>query len=320
MLYDVIIIGGGPAGCAAAIYAARKKLNTLLLTDSFGGQSVVSSDIQNWIGEKHVSGMEFAQKLEGHVREFQDVKVMMPEKALAIVKKDCNADTGICYAPGIYDFEVKTDRSVYYGKTVILASGARRKKIGLAGESEFDGKGVSWCSTCDAPIFQDKDVAVVGGGNAGLEAAIDLFPYARKIYLLEYSDALKGDAVTQELLRANPKAEIIFNAQTLEIYGDKFVKGLKYRDRGSGKEVKLSCEGVFIEIGSLPNSDIVKDLAELDEWGQVVIDSKYGTTSCPGLFAAGDATDDPFKQNNIAAGDAVKAALSAYNYIIFKRS
>jgi len=319
-MYDVIIIGGGPAGCAAGVYTARKKLKTLLIAEEFGGQSVVSADVQNWIGERHISGYDLGKKLEEHVRSYKDdVEIKSPEKTLEIMKENCNKNTGICYAPGVFDFKVKTDKGEYLGKTVILTSGARRKKLGIPGEKEFDGKGVSYCSTCDAPIFQDKDVAVVGGGNAGLEAVVDLFPYAKKLYLLEYSDSPKGDSVTQEQVNKNPKVEIILNAQTKEITGDKFVSGLTYIDRETNKDKKLEVQGVFIEIGSLPNSEIVKDLVELDKWGHVKIDSKHATTSCPGLFAAGDVTDDPFKQNNIAAGDAVKAALSAHAYLL-KRS
>lgn len=321
MLYDVIIIGGGPAGCAAGVYTARKKLKTLLITEEFGGQSVVSADVQNWIGEQHISGYDLGKKLEEHVRSYKDdVDVKSPERVLEITKENCNQETGVCYQPGVFDFKVTTDKGEYFGKTVILTSGASRKELGAPGEKEFEGKGVSYCPTCDAPIFQDKVVAVVGGGNAGLEAMVDLFPYAKKLYLLEYSDSLKGDPVTQEEVKKNPKTEIILNVQTKEITGDKFVTGLTYTDRKTKKDKKLELQGVFIEIGSVPNSEMVKGLLELNKWGHVKIDSKYATTSCPGLFAAGDVTDDPFKQNNIAAGDAVKAALSAYAYLLKQRS
>lgn len=316
MLYDVIIIGGGPAGCAAAVYTARKKLKTLLITEEFGGQSIVSADIQNWIGEKHLSGLDLAKKLEEHVRSFADVEVKISERALMVEKASCNEETGVCYPPGLYDFKVKTDKGAYYGQALILASGGRRKKLGVPGEKEFDGKGVSYCSTCDAPLFAGKKVAVIGGGNAGLEAAVDLFPYAEKIYVLEYSDQLKGDPVTQEEVRKNQKVEVILNAQTKEIFGDQFVKGLLYIDRKTGKENKLELEGIFVEIGSVPNSEMVKNLVKLNTYGEIAIDSKTASTSCPGLFAAGDVTDDPFKQNNIAAGDGVKAALSAYTYVL----
>ena len=306
MLYDVIIIGGGPAGTAAAIYAARKKIRTLLITDSFGGQSVVSDDIQNWIGEPHISGFDLAQKLEAHVRAFPDtVEIKMPERVTE-VKVISNG------------FEIHTDKkNIYETKTIILAAGARRRKLGVPGEEKFNGKGGAYCSTCDAPLFSDKKVAVVGGGNAGLEAVVDLFPYASEVYLLHRGEALKGDPAEQEEMKKNPKLkQIILNAETQEIIGDRFVSGLKYKNIKTGEEKSLQVDGVFVEIGSVPNSEIVKGLAELDKWGQIIIDSKHASTSHPGIFAAGDITDDPYKQNNISAGDAVKAALAAYSYLL----
>lgn len=322
MLYDIIIIGGGPAGTAAAVYTARKRLKTLLITDSFGGQSIVSDDIQNWIGEQHVSGYDLAKKFEAHVRAFPDVvDVKTPEKAVKIEAIKC-VNPGRINSYGasgtrICDFLVTTDKgNTYEGKSVILAAGARRRRLNIPGEDRLEGKGVAYCSTCDAPLFGGKTVAVVGGGNAGLEAVVDLFPYAEKIYLLEYGETLKGDAITQEDVKKNTKVEILLNAQTKEIVGDKFVSGLKYLDRKTNEEKTLEVQGVFVEIGSIPNSEMVKGLVELDKWGQVVIDSKHATTSQPGIFAAGDITDDPYKQNNISAGDAVKAALAAYAYLL----
>ena len=311
-MYDLIIIGGGPAATAAAVYAARKKLKTLLITESFGGQSIVSADIQNWIGEPHISGFDLAKKFEDHIRSFpDDIEIKTPEKAVKVSATDCQNGTRVC------DFEVETDQgNKYQGKVLILAAGARRRRLGIPGEDKFDGKGVAFCSTCDAPIFKDKTVAVVGGGNAGLEAVVDLFPYATKIYLLEFGDKLKGDPVTQEEIKKNSKVEIIFNVQTKEVIGEQFVNGLKYIDRKTNEEKMLEVGGVFVEIGSVPNSEIVKGLVELDKWGQVIIDSKHGTTSHPGIFAAGDITDDPYKQNNISAGDAVKATLAAYAYLL----
>jgi len=313
MLYDVIIIGGGPAAVGAAVYTARKKLKTLVITESFGGQSIVSDDIQNWIGEPHISGFDLAQKLEAHIRAYPDVvDVKMPERVAGVKNAKCLNGTRIC------DFEVKTDQgNVYEGKTIILAAGARRRKLGIPGEEKFNGKGVAYCSTCDAPVFADKKVAVVGGGNAGLEAVQDLFPYAAEIYLLEYGETLKGDPVTQEEIKKNPKLkQIILNAQTLEVIGDKMMTGLKYKDRKTGEEKELQLDGVFVEIGSVPNSEMVKGLVELDKWGQIIIDSKHASTTHAGIFAAGDITDDPYKQNNISVGDAVKAALAAYAYLL----
>src|SRR3989344_5051470 len=315
MLYDLIIIGGGPAGAAAAVYSARKKLKILLLTESFGGQSIVSDDIQNWIGEPHISGFDLAQKLEAHVRAYSDaVEIKMPEKVMSVKKnpgiESQEQKTGIRSQSAIGDnFEVETDKGNFYeSKAIILVAGARRRRLNVPGEDKFEGKGVAYCSTCDAPLFSDKKVAVVGGGNAGLEAVQDLFPYASEIYLLEYGEKLKGDPSTQEEIKKNPKLkEIILNAETLEVVGEKFMTGLKYKDRKSGEEKTLVVDGVFVEIGSIPNSEMVKGLVELDKYGQVVIDSKHASTSRPGIYAAGDITDDPYKQNNISAGDAVKA-------------
>ncbi len=312
MLYDIIIIGGGPAGTAAAVYAARKRLRTLLIADAFGGQSIVSADIQNWIGEPHISGFDLAQKFEAHVRAFPEMVEIKTERARAVRSIKCDSQSRIC------DFEVETEQgNIYEGKTVILALGARRRKLGIPGEDTFNGKGVAYCSTCDAPLFAGKKVAVMGGGNAGLEAVQDLFPYAAEIYLMEKNSAIRGDAVTLEGIKKNPKLKgIIFHVDALEVLGTAFVTGLKYRDSETKEEKTLAVDGVFIEIGSIPNSEIVKDFVELDRWGQVKIDSKHGSTSHPGIFAAGDITDDPYKQNNISAGDAVKAALAAYAYLL----
>lgn len=313
-MYDVIIIGGGPAGCAAGVYCARKKMRTLLITESFGGQSIVSNDIQNWIGEKHISGLDLARKLEDHVRSFTEVEIKSPEKVMKVKTIQCKDQSRVC------DFEVKTDKGKYQSKTVILAAGARRRRLNIPGEERLEGRGVAFCSTCDAPLFEGMSVAVIGGGNAGLEAVVDLLPYAAKIYLLERAKKLKGDEATQDKIRNNEKVNIILNAQPTEILGENMVTGLKYTDLSSKEEKLLEVGGVFVEIGSIPNSEIVKGLVEMDKYGQIMIDSKHSSTSQPGIFAAGDITDDPYKQNNISAGDGVKAALAAYNYIInFKK-
>lgn len=311
MLYDVIIIGGGPAGVAAGVYAARKQLKTLFITDSFGGQSIVSDDIQNWIGETHISGIDLAKKLETHIRSYPDmVDLKSSEKVEKVTTIRClEGDIRIC------DFEIKTDKGLYQGKTVILASGARRRKMGIPGEDKFEGKGVAYCSTCDAPLFRDKKVAVVGGGNAGLEAVQDLFPYASEIYLMEGGSALRGDPKTAEEIKKNPKLkEIILNAKLKEVVGETLVTGLKYEL--DGQEKVLEVGGIFVEIGSVPNSEMVKDLVQLDDHKQVMVNFQHATTSHPGIFACGDVTNDPYKQNNISAGDGVRAALSAYNYLL----
>lgn len=310
-MFDLIIIGGGPAAVAAGVYAARKKLKTLLITDSFGGQSLVSAGVENWIGTKSVSGYDLAQMLEEHVRSHEAVEIKTPEKVVAV--KEIPTTDG----KRAHDFEVTTDAgNTYQGKAIILASGARRKRLGVPGEDRLDGKGVAFCATCDAPIFAGKKVAVVGGGNAGLESVVDLFPYASEIYLLHRGSELKGDAVTQEEIKKNPKVKIILNAEIQEILGDQFVTGVRYKDKISGETKEVHVDGIFVEIGALPNSEFVKGLVRMNEFGEVLINHRTATTSKPGIFAAGDVTDEAFKQNNISAGDGVKAALSAYNYLL----
>lgn len=240
------------------------------------------------------------------------MEIKSPEKVLKITPIACAEPGRAC------DFEVETDKqSKYSCKALILTAGARRRKLGVSGEDRLNGKGVAYCSTCDAPLFSGKKVAVVGGGNAGLEAVQDLIPYAAEIYLFNHSDRIKGDQATFEKIKKSEKfKELILNAEVLEVAGDKFVSSLKYRDKQTKEEKTMALDGVFVEIGSVPNSEIVKDLVELDQWGQVVTDPRHASTSHPGIFAAGDITNDPYKQNNISAGDAVKAALAAYNYLL----
>lgn len=303
MIYDLVIIGGGPGGIAAGVYAARKKIKSAIVAGDFGGASKVSGDIQNWIGTKSVSGYEWAKNMEEHLRAQEGIDIVYPDFVDAVEKSEKG-------------FLIKTrSGKELESKTVLVATGSARKKLGIPGEKEYDGKGVVYCSTCDAPIFQGKDVAVVGGGNAGLEAALDLLPYASKIYLLEFSDKLKGDAVTQEKLKANPKIEIITHAKTLKILGDKFVRGLQYEDSASKKEKELKVEGVFVEIGSYPNVAFVKDLVKTNDLGEIIVDHKTQETSLPGIWAAGDASDVLYKQNNISAGDAIKGVLSIVDYL-----
>ena len=302
-MFDLIIIGGGPAAVAGGVYAARKKMKMLVIAESFGGQSLVSADVQNWIGTKSVSGYDLAKMLEGHLKTQEDTEILEGERVVSINKS------------GSF-FKVATDGGKEFEtKTILIATGSRRKRLGIPGEDKFDGTGVAYCSICDAPIFKGKDVAVVGGGNAGLEAVIDLIPYANKIYLLVRSGLLKGDAVTQEKIKANPKVEIIFNAPPKEIVGENMVTGLRYEDAVTKEKRELAVGGVFVEIGSLPNTDLVKDLVKLDERNEIIVDHKTQRSSLEGIWAAGDASDVLYKQNNISAGDAVKAVLNIYDYL-----
>ncbi|MBI2012058.1 FAD-dependent oxidoreductase [Candidatus Daviesbacteria bacterium] len=314
-LFDVAIIGGGPAACAAAVYAARKNLKTILITESFGGQSIVSDNIQNWIGEAHISGMDLAKKLEAHIRSYPEViEIREGEKVTSVKAIDCDTKLRVC------DFEVTTDKGFYKSKTIIIASGARRRELGVPGEEKYKGKGVAYCSTCDAPLFKGKKVAVIGGGNAGLEAAQDLLQYANEVYILDFGDTIKGDPKTLEEIKKDPKLkEIILNAATSEVLGTDLVSGLKYKNRKSNEEKTLEVGGIFVEIGSTPNSEIVKDLVQLDEHNQIMVNFQHARTSHPGVFAAGDVTNDPYKQNNISAGDGVRAALAAYDYLLARQ-
>ncbi|OGP88364.1 MAG: hypothetical protein A2156_05160 [Deltaproteobacteria bacterium RBG_16_48_10] len=302
--YDTIIIGGGPAGTAAAVYAARKKMKTLLITEEFGGQSVISSSIENWIGDENITGLDLAKRLEKHARAQEGLEIKSPEKVTKVNETpDCR-------------FEVQTDKGVYFSKTLIVAPGARRRRLNVPGENELEGKGVAFCSTCDAPFFKDQDVAVIGGGNSALETAVDLFPYAKKIYLLIRGEDLKGNPVTQEKVKQSSQVKLIQNVEVQEILGDKTVTGLRYKDRRQEEVKELSVGGVFVEIGSVPNSEFIRNLVETNEAREIVIDHLTAKTSKEGIFAAGDVTNDPFKQNNISAGDGVRAALSAYNYLL----
>lgn len=303
-MYDLIIIGGGPAGVAAGIYAARKKVNTLLITKDFGGQSIVAKKIENLIGIPELSGIELAKKLEKHLKTYSGDILKINENELAEkINKSNNY------------FEIQTNKGKYKTKTIIIATGSRRKKLNIPGEKEFEGKGVSYCATCDAPLFKNKIVAVIGGGNAGFEAARDLISYANKIYILEFTDKIKADPITLEQVKKSNKVKIILNAQVEKIKGNQFIDELIYKDLKSNQVKSLKVDGIFVEIGSVPNTEMVKDLVKLNKKGEIIIDHKTCATSMSGIFAAGDITDILYKQNNISIGDGIKALLSAYEYL-----
>ena len=306
-MYELIIIGGGPAAVAAGVYAGRKQIKTALITETFGGQSIVSNEIYNWIGTKAISGLKLATDLEEHVRA-HGAEIIDGERVTTVTKIDGGPPTG--------HFLVTTASGrTFETKTLFIASGSRRRRLGIPGEDRLDGKGVVFCSTCDAPLFKGKDVAVVGAGNAGLEAVVDSIPYAQKIYLLVRGTELKGDAVTQAKVTSHPKVSVIFNAVTEEVLGEKAVTGVRYQDKSTGEKKELAIQGFFVEIGSLPNSDFVKSLVEVNPIGEIVVDHKNQASSCLGIWAAGDVSDVLYKQNNISAGDAVKAVLSIYDFL-----
>lgn len=305
MIYDLIIIGGGPAGISAGIYAVRKKLNTLLVTKEFGGQMNKAHEVDNWPGTPMIKGHDLVKKFVEHLKKFEiEIK---EGKNVREVKK---AGEG---------FEVVLeDGEKFETKAIMIASGKNPRPLKVPGEQEFLGRGVTYCSVCDAPMFKGKDVAVIGGGNAGLDAALDLTKYANKIYVLEFGEKFRGDESTQEKLKASGKVEMITNAATKEIKGKNFVESLICEDKKSGEAKELKVQGVFVEIGYVPSSGFIKDLVEFNKRGEIVINPKDNSTKTPGVFATGDVTDVIYKQIIIAAGEGAKAALAVYNFLIKK--
>lgn len=301
-MYDVIIIGGGPGGVAAGVYVARKQLKALFLTGDFQSQSVVSAGIENWIGDISTTGWEFGQRLEKHLRAQEGLEIQTGIWVKSVTK---NVDG---------TFNVGTEKEVFQTKTIIIASGGHHRHLEVPGEEKFEGKGVVYCSTCDAPFFREKKVVVVGGGNAGLEAVEDLLPYAKEVILFVRSE-IKGDQVTFEKIKSSPKVSIIYKVTVEEVLGDTVVEEVRYKNLETNEKQTLDCDGVFVEIGMVPNTDFVKDLVALNERSEIMVDGKTAATNVPGIFATGDATDLLYKQNNISAGYGVVAALSAYDYV-----
>ncbi len=310
--YDLIIVGGGPSGVASGVYAARKRIKTLLITESFGGQSTDSVDIQNWIGIVSMTGVELAERLENHLKAYSDdvLELKSRVKVTTITQlKKAGEEGGPL-------FEVETDdNKKYQARIVIFALGSRRRKLQVKGSDKFEHKGIVYCASCDAPLFRDRDVAVVGGGNAGVEAAEQLIAYAKSIHIFELGPEFRADKLTQERVFKDPKVTAHTNAETLEIKGDRMVSALVWKDKKSGEIQEIPVQGVFVEIGSIPNTEMLKGLVEMNKYGEIVIDHKTSRTSVEGIWAAGDATDQPYKQNNISMGDAVKALEDAYLYL-----
>ncbi len=305
-MYETIIIGGGPAAVAAGVYAARKQIKTALFAQQIGGQSVVSDGIENWIGEPLITGPELAKKLRKHLEvQSENIDLHIGKTVDVVNKKDDGT------------FEVVVGEEKFDTKTVIVCSGGRHRRLGVPGEEKFEGRGVAFCATCDAAFFKDKNVAVVGGGNSGLEAVVDLKPYAKKIYLIarKPEGGLRGDPVTQEQVFNSDQVEVIYEANASEIIGEQMVTGLKYKKVDSDDEKEIAVNGVFVEIGSVPNSEIVSEFVDMDDWNNIIVDCSDQSTSCPGVFAAGDVTNAVYRQNNIAVGDAIKALLTAHEYL-----
>ena len=304
-MYDLIIIGGGPAGTAAAVYAARKRLKTALITKEWGGQSTVSADIQNWIGTPHISGVDLAKSFETHAKEYAGEFLTIVEGKLATNVAQMNDG-----------FTVTTEGDEQHmAKTVLICAGADRRKLTVPGAEEFEHKGLTYCATCDGPLFAGRDVVVIGGGNAGFETAAQLLAYTNSVTLLEYNDTFKADKITVDKVLEDPKMTAIAGAELLEITGEAMVTGVKYKNRESGEEVELPAGGVFVEIGLIPNTALVADLVTLDQIKRIEIDPWNQRTSVEGVWAAGDCTGGLYHQNNIAAGDAVKALEDIFMYL-----
>ena len=304
--YDVLIVGGGPAGAAAAVYAARKGIRTGVAAERFGGQVNDTLAIENYISVLETDGPKFAMALEAHAKAY-DVDIMNLQRAESIVPA---AQPG-----GLIEVKL-ANGGVLKSKTVILSTGARWRNVNVPGEQEYKNKGVAYCPHCDGPLFKGKRTAVIGGGNSGIEAAIDLAGIVAHVAVVEFADQLKADAVLVNKLKSLPNVTVHTNAQTTEITGaDGKVNGLKYKDRATGEEHLVALEGVFVQIGLVPNTEWLKGTVELSKFGEIVVDAK-GHTNVPGVFAAGDCTTVPYKQIVIAAGDGAKAALSAFDHLI----
>ena len=302
--YDILIVGGGPAGSSAAIYSARKGIRTGIVSERFGGQVMDTLGIENFISVKATEGPKLVTALEEHVKEYE-VDIMNLQRAKSIQKNDENA---------LFEVELENGGKLK-SKSVIVATGARWRELNVPGEKEFKGKGVAYCPHCDGPLFKGKHVAVIGGGNSGVEAAIDLANIVGHVTLFEFAGELKADDILQKRLYSLSNVDVILNAQTLEVLGSDKVNSMIYLDRKTNEKKTIALEGIFIQIGLLPNTDFVKNTVDLSKFGEIIIDS-HGQSSLPGLFAAGDVTTVPYKQIIIAMGEGAKASLGAFDYLI----
>jgi len=304
-IYDLIIIGAGPAGVAAGVYASRKQLKTLFITKEWGGQSVVSPDIQNWIGTPSISGQQLAKSLEEHLRTYADKWVEIIDSVL-VTKLEKNEGKIIITLDSGED---------YKSQSVLIASGSSRRRLEVPGADEFENRGLTYCASCDGPLFSDQSVAVVGGGNAAFETAAQLLAYTKQVTLFNRSENYRADPVTVEKVLANKKITGLTNVLLTKISGDKSVSEISYRNTVTDKEDKLAVTGIFVEIGLIPNTNIAEGLIKLDEYKRIIIDPWTGQTSVPGIWAAGDCTNIKYHQNNISAGNGVTALEDIYIHL-----
>ncbi len=304
--FDVLVVGGGPAGAAAAVYAARKGIRTGVVAERFGGQVLDTLGIENFISVKQTEGPKLAMALEQHVREYE-VDIMNTQRVESVIPA---TEPG-----GLHTVTLASGASLQ-SRSLIMATGARWREMNVPGEAQYKTRGVAFCPHCDGPLFRGKRVAVIGGGNSGVEAAIDLAGIVAHVTLLEFGDAMRADAVLQKKLLSLPNVTAVMNAQTTEVVGDgQKVTGLRYTDRVSGDSRLIELEGIFVQIGLLPNTDFLRDTLQLSPRGEIEINA-HGETSVPGIFAAGDATTAPYKQIIIAMGEGAKASLGAFDYLI----
>jgi len=305
VMFDLAIIGGGPAAVSAGIYASRKQLKTVFLTETWGGQSTVSEGIENWIGTIKITGAELAKNLEEHLKAYaRDIVTIID--GIRVDNVESTND----------DFTLwTTDGKNYQAKTVLVATGSHRRKLTIPGADTYDNKGITYCASCDGPLFSGQDVAVIGGGNAGFETAAQLLAYVKSVTLLQRSPEYRADPITVKKVLTHPHMTGITNTELIEVKGDTFVQSLTFKKNETGETIELPVTGIFVEIGAIPTSDMVKNLVELDSYGHIKVDPRTQQAFHKGIWAAGDVTDGLYHQNNIAAGDAVKALEDIYMYL-----
>lgn len=303
--YELIIIGAGPGGTSAAVYAARKRVKTLMITEEFGGQSVVSEDIQNWIGTPHIHGTELAKSFKNHVYEYKGDVLDIQEgvRVVSVEKKD-----GLFY---VTDSRGATHTSM----SVLVTVGSSRRKLPVPGADRLEHKGLTYCASCDGPLFSDMDVIVVGGGNAAFETVLQLVAYCKSVTLVNRSSDFRADKITVEKVLAHPKVTSLTNVDMLEVLGEKFVSGLRIQDKTTQEEKILNASGIFVEIGQVSNGSFIQNLVDTNEGGKIIIDPWTNKTSCEGVWAAGDVTNILYHQNNIASGAAVNALEDIYQWL-----
>ncbi len=303
-MYDLIIVGGGPAGASAAVYAARKQLKTLMIVEEWGGQSAISSEVQNWIGTPAISGVDLAASLQKHAESYRgewlEIKTRM--RATKLETHDGKVIVTL------------SNNDIHEAQTVLVTTGANRRKLEVPGAAEYDQKGLTYCASCDGPLFADKDVAIIGGGNAAFETALQLLAYCKNVTLINRSDSFRADEITVAAALAKPNMHVLKNTEIVSVQGEQFVTGLTYK-QDNGAEEKLAVEGIFVEIGLIPNTEWIGTALEKNPVGQVVVDPRTQRASHPRVWAAGDCTNGLYHQNNIAAGDAVKALEDIYLFI-----